>query len=142
MHEFAVCQALLDQVGRVAADHGDATVIRITVSAGPLSGVVPELLERAFTLARAGGPAAAAELVVETPAVRVRCRSCGAESDATVSRLVCGQCGDFHTVLLEGDELILKRVELMEPEHDAGSRPARENVRHGNQENSQESDYV
>jgi len=44
--------------------------------------------------------------------VRVRCRGCGAETMATANRLVCGACGDWHTDLLAGDELLLLRVEL------------------------------
>jgi hydrogenase nickel incorporation protein HypA/HybF len=116
MHELAVCQALLDQVQAVTAEHGDATVTRITLSIGPLSGVVPELLERAFYLARAAGPAAYAELAIESTGIKVRCRTCGAESEATPSRLICAACGDYHTDLVEGDQLILKRIEFMQPD--------------------------
>jgi hydrogenase nickel incorporation protein HypA/HybF len=112
MHELAICQALLDQVQVVSTEHANADVSRITLCVGPLSGVVPELFERAFYLARAGGPAAHAELVIESTAVRVRCRSCGAESQATPARLVCAACGDYHTDLLDGDQLVLKRIEL------------------------------
>ncbi|MGA9855600.1 MAG: hydrogenase maturation nickel metallochaperone HypA [Gammaproteobacteria bacterium] len=115
MHELAICQALLDQVQAVAAEHADADVSRITLCVGPLSGVVPELLDRAFYLARAGGPAAHAELVIESTEIRVRCRVCGAESEATPAHLICGVCGDFHTDLLVGDQLVLKRVELIQP---------------------------
>jgi len=115
MHELAVCQALLNQVHTIAAEHADADVSRITLCVGPLSGVVPEFLERAFYLARAGGPAAHAELVIESSGVRVRCRSCGVETEATPARLICGVCGDYHTDLLDGDQLVLKRVELLQP---------------------------
>lgn len=114
MHELAICEALLQQVCALAAEHGNAQVTRITIQVGPLSGVVPQLLKRAFTLARAGGIAADAELVFETPPVRIRCRSCGCVSVAAPARLICSHCGDFHTELLEGDELVLKRIEFME----------------------------
>jgi hydrogenase nickel incorporation protein HypA/HybF len=112
MHELAICQALLEQVRAISTAHADADVSHITLSVGPLSGVIPELLERAYYVARAGGPAAHAELDIESTAVRVRCRSCGAESQATPARLVCAACSDYHTDLLEGDQLVLKRVEL------------------------------
>lgn len=113
MHELAVCQALLDQVQIVTAEHAGVSVSRITVAVGPLSGVVPELLVRAFEVARAGSVASAAELDIQHTPIRVRCRSCGIESQASATRLVCGWCGDFHTDLLSGDELILQRVELI-----------------------------
>jgi hydrogenase nickel incorporation protein HypA/HybF len=44
--------------------------------------------------------------------VRVRCEQCGAESEASPNRLLCGACGDYHTRLLSGDELLLVSVEL------------------------------
>jgi hydrogenase nickel incorporation protein HypA/HybF len=109
MHELAVCQALLTQVERVARG---ADVRRIVVRVGPLSGIEPRLLERAFGFARAGGSAAAAELAIEPAAVRVRCLECGAESGATANRLLCAACGAWRTRLLEGDELVLQRVEF------------------------------
>ncbi|MDE2236114.1 MAG: hydrogenase maturation nickel metallochaperone HypA [Gammaproteobacteria bacterium] len=113
MHELAVCQALLDHVQAVANAQAADQVTRVQIRIGPLSGVVPELLERAFYLARAGGPAACASLVMKTTGIRVRCRSCGRESAATPARLVCDVCGDYRTDLVEGDQLILERVELL-----------------------------
>lgn len=115
MHELAICQAMLDQVQVVAGNHGNAAVTGITVAVGPLSGVEPKLLERAFMLARAGTAAAGANLELQTTPVRIRCRRCGAESIAAPACLVCADCGDFHTELVSGDELILQRVELAKP---------------------------
>lgn len=112
MHELSVCQGMLDQVAAIADRHDATAVKSIVVRIGPLSGVVPELLAQAFPLARAGTIAADAELVIEPAAVRVRCETCGAETEASVNRLVCGECGDWHTTLVSGDELILKSVEL------------------------------
>ncbi len=112
MHELAVCQALLTEVQRVAREARAGAVRRVVLRVGPLSGVEPQLLARAFDIARAGGNAAQAELHIEPAAVRVRCLECDAEQDATARRLVCGRCGSFRTRLLAGDELILQRVEF------------------------------
>lgn len=112
MHELSVCQALLDQVGLIAIRHHAAAVRNITVRIGPLSGIEAALLAQAFPLARAGTVAEAAELVIEPTPVRVRCDTCGAESDVAVNRLLCGICGDYHTRLVGGDELLLVSVEL------------------------------
>ncbi|NIR59629.1 MAG: hydrogenase maturation nickel metallochaperone HypA [Gammaproteobacteria bacterium] len=124
MHELSVCQGLLEQVAGIASRHGARRATRITVRIGPLSGVVPELLEQAFPIARAGTFAAQAELVVETLPVRVRCRICGAETDAEPNRLLCGACGDHRTELISGDELILAQVELERPDAGAEDRRA------------------
>jgi hydrogenase nickel incorporation protein HypA/HybF len=112
MHEFSICQSLLRQVDGLAALHRAQSVSAVKVAVGPLSGVEPGLLERAFTLARSGGVAAAARLIVETTPIVVRCRSCGVQSEAAPNRLVCGRCGDFRVELASGDELILLSVDL------------------------------
>lgn len=112
MHELAVCQALLKEVQRAAADSGAGPVVRVVVRLGPLCGVEPQLLARAFEFARVGGVAAGAELCIEPAPVRVECTLCHAVSDAAPNRLICGQCGAWHTRLVGGDELLLQRVEF------------------------------
>jgi len=112
MHELSVCQGMMRQLEQIAAERGAASVSKVVVRIGPLSGVEPQLLEQAFPLASAGSVAADAVLVMEQLPVRVRCDSCGAESEATPNRLLCGACGDWHTQLVSGDELLLASVEL------------------------------
>jgi hydrogenase nickel incorporation protein HypA/HybF len=112
MHELSVCYGVLDQVESIARENNATAVRAIHLRIGPLSGVEPQLLEQAFPLARAGTIAADAELVIESLPIRVRCDTCGAETPATPSRLVCGRCGDWHTRMVSGDELLLASVEL------------------------------
>lgn len=112
MHELSVCQEMLDQVAGIANKHRAIGVRSIVVRVGPLSGVEPKLLTLAFPLARAGTIASGAELIIENQPVRVKCESCGAESDATSNCLICGECGDWHTQLMSGEDLLLASVEL------------------------------
>lgn len=112
MHELAVCQSMIAQVGEIAASHGGGSVLRVEVHIGPLSGVEPKLLADAFPFACAGTVAEGAELSIDTLPIRVACSRCGMESDVTVNRLVCNTCGDFRTRVISGDELLLARVEL------------------------------
>jgi hydrogenase nickel incorporation protein HypA/HybF len=112
MHELAVCQALMGQVETVAARERAVRVTGITLRIGPLSGVEPELLRDAFPIAAAGSVAADAQLRIEAQPVRVHCTRCGADSEASVNRLLCAACGDYHTRLISGDELLLASVEL------------------------------
>jgi hydrogenase nickel incorporation protein HypA/HybF len=112
MHELSICLALMEQVGRISAEHGGRRVASILLRVGPLSGVEPPLLERAFPLAAAGTVAEDAELVIEQAEVRVSCTRCGAETAASANRLLCGRCGDFRTRLVSGDEMLLASLEL------------------------------
>lgn len=115
MHELAVCQALIEQVEGVAAEHRAVGVTRIVVRIGPLSGVEPALLERAYAIARSGTIAQAAELVLETAPLIVHCADCGRQSNVNPTRLVCPLCGNWRTTLVSGDELLLARLELDRP---------------------------
>lgn len=114
MHELAVCQALIGQVTDVARAQKARTVSDIYVRVGPLSGIEGPLMEHAFPIAAAGTVADRAQLHLEAAPIRVRCESCGAETEARVNRLVCDDCGDWHTTLISGDELILQRVVMGE----------------------------
>jgi hydrogenase nickel incorporation protein HypA/HybF len=115
MHEMAVSLALIEQVERIAAEHGARAVSTISVSIGPLSGIEADLLERAFPLAAAGSSAEGARLVIEHTDVVVRCSQCSAESHAKANRLLCAECGDYRTNVVSGDEMLLQRVELDVP---------------------------
>lgn len=112
MHELAVCQALLTEIGRVAGRTEAGPLARIVVRIGPLSGVEPRLLERAFSVARAGTVAAAAELCLEEAPIQVVCLDCHRESAAAANRLLCGHCGSWRTRVVSGEELVLQRLEF------------------------------
>ncbi len=112
MHELAVAQALVEQVEGVIRQHGAAQASLIRVRIGPLAGVVPELLASAFPLAAAGSRMEHAELDLVAAPITVRCRTCGLDTEAAMNRLVCGACGDWHTQIISGDELLLESVEL------------------------------
>lgn len=112
MHELSVCLSLLEQVTSIAAERSAAKVTRIELNVGPLSGVEAELLRNAYPLAAAGTIAENAELIIHSAEIVVQCTSCDAETKATPNRLVCGQCGDFRTRVVSGDEMILQSLEL------------------------------
>ena len=112
MHELSVCMSLLEQVERIAAEHDAASVDRIVLKVGPLSGIEADLLANAYPLAAAGTVAEDAELVIDECGVKVCCTKCGAESDVPANRLVCGACGDYRTRVIRGNEMILQRLEF------------------------------
>jgi len=113
VHELSICQALIEQVEAVAREQNAVQVVQVRVGIGPLSGVEPQLLEQAFQLARAGSIAASASLLIDHLPLRVSCRRCGQETEVEVSNLACGNCGDWQTQLVSGDELLLSQVELV-----------------------------
>ncbi len=112
MHELSLCRQMIHQVEAIAARHQANGVAAVDVRIGPLSGVEPHLLEQAFPFACAGSIAEGAELRLELTGVRVRCGNCATESAVSTSDLTCPACGDWHTQLISGDEMLLVSVEL------------------------------
>lgn len=113
MHELSLCQNIMDQLHALARQHNAASIARVEVQVGVLSGVEPQLLEQAFQFAQAGTIAEAAVFVTEVVAPRVHCLACGADTAAKASDLRCAACGSAETRLISGRELMLARVEMV-----------------------------
>lgn len=112
MHEFAICRSLLDEVEAIAGRHSARAVPLIRLQIGPLAGVEPALLQRAFSLACAGTRAEGGELIIEVTPVRVFCAACDQTFEAAVNRLACPACAGTETRVVGGDEMVLASVEL------------------------------
>lgn len=110
MHELAICQALIESVLSIADEKHAASISEIHISIGPLSGVESALLENAFPVAAAGTIASAAVLYLTEMPVKILCEECGSETEVAANRLVCGNCENWRTRLVSGDELLLERV--------------------------------
>jgi len=113
MHELSVAQALLDQIEIVAQARGALDVPAATIRVGPLSGVEPSLLRRAFEVARLARPTTArTELTLEIGEIVVSCASCGRNGSASPGDLRCQHCASVRTSMRTGDELLLLRIEM------------------------------
>ncbi len=112
MHELSVCQSMLRQVSEIARQHDARHVSRVKIRIGVLSGVEPDVLNRAFPVASTGTIAEGAQLSIKTLPVCVRCESCGTESEVEANKLICSACGDWHTQLVSGNELLLDSIEI------------------------------
>ena len=112
MHELSICNALLDQVTQIARAQRAHRVRTLVLRIGPLAGVEIDALRRAYTVASAGTALAEADLLIESPPVRVQCLECAAEAAVPHNRLTCTSCGSWRTRVVSGDELTLVSVEL------------------------------
>jgi hydrogenase nickel incorporation protein HypA/HybF len=119
---------MLEQVEQIARDRSALGVERIVMKIGPLSGVEEDLLKRAFDIACAGTLADGATLEIETAPILVTCEQCGAQTVARPNRLLCGQCGDWHTRLISGDEMQLLRLDLSLDENAKEDAPCARSV--------------
>lgn len=109
MHELAITEGI---VSGVRERTGDAQVARVIVEIGRLSGVVPDSVRFFFGLCAEGTPLAGATLeIIDVPG-RIRCRACGSEAEAQDWVLAC-PCGSLDVALLNGQELLVKAVEVV-----------------------------
>lgn len=112
MHELSVISGLFEILEEKAREAGAVRVTTVTIRVGRLSGVVPDLLESAFDGFKKGTIAAGASLRVETPPLRVRCRSCRKESSTEEPLFACPACGAPGLEILEGTDIFLQKLEI------------------------------
>jgi hydrogenase nickel incorporation protein HypA/HybF len=113
MHEYSLMLAVLERVEEEAAARRALAVHRVSVRLGELSGVEPDLLESAFSIARVGTICDRATLAIERVAARWECSGCRRPLNGG-ERLRCGTCG-APAALAAGDEILLGRIELEVP---------------------------
>ena len=68
MHEEALVRDLRRKLDELSRAHRSEAIVRARVAVGPLSHLDEPRLRELWTRVMAGGPAAEAELIVETPA--------------------------------------------------------------------------
>lgn len=112
MHELSVVAGLFEILEEKAREAGALRVTAVTIRVGRLSGVVPDLLESAFDSFKKGTIASEASLRVETPPLRVRCRSCGKEASTDEPLFACPACGAPGLEILEGMDIFLQKLEI------------------------------
>ena len=112
MHELSVVASLVETIEALVLEHKAKAATGVWIKVGPLSGVVPELLESAFDMYRKGTVVENARLVIEkTPLIAV-CRACQAETERADYAPACPACGSSDLEITGGTDLLLERVEL------------------------------
>jgi hydrogenase nickel incorporation protein HypA/HybF len=110
MHELSITQSVVEAV---TAHTGGAVVVSVRLRVGRLSGVVPDSIRFCFELVTAGTPLEGAQLELDRPEGRGRCRTCGAEFALPDPVLLC-HCGSADVEVLAGRELAVASVVLAE----------------------------
>ena len=115
MHEWSLAASLINEAEAEARRRGALKVHSVTVRVGILTGVVPELLERAYEAAVPGSQLAEARLILEVEPALARCPGCGRESEFEDFLLVCPACGAIGLKPLSGEGLVLTHMEMEVP---------------------------
>ena len=115
MHEWSLATSLIKEAEAEARRRGAIKVHSLTVRVGTLTGVVPELLERAYDAAVVDSFLKGADLILEVEAALARCPACGKETEFEDFLLVCPACGSVGLKPLSGEGLVLTHMELEIP---------------------------
>ena len=115
MHEASITEALVDQV-REHVPAG-ARLVSVSIEVGELEHLDGEVMRTIFTAATEGTALAGATLEIERVALKVRCRGCGTTHEPEdAAMLMCPECGRVLPDVIEGSGMLLRSLEVDEPE--------------------------
>lgn len=113
MHELGIAQSALERALEEMRKAGCSRVSRIVLRVGRLSGLDAGSLQFAFEAARAGTPAAKAELQIDETPVVAHCAPCDADfTPISGPPFACPRCHAWSGTIVHGRELDLMRVEM------------------------------
>jgi D-sedoheptulose 7-phosphate isomerase len=119
MHEFGLCEGVLDAVRKRAAGR---PVAGVRLRCGVRHAVDEASMAHAFSVVAEGTEAAGATVEVITVPATVACRDCGAAGESTDRLAACPACGSVNVELDGGDELILESLTYVPADGGAADR--------------------
>jgi hydrogenase nickel incorporation protein HypA/HybF len=112
MLEFSLVQEIFRVIYSHAQKHKATAVTKVVLRFGPLSGIEPYLLKRAFDTFKERTIAGNAELVLNKDGVSIRCRDCETISVEETLLFRCKKCNSVNVEVKDCGDLILERLEM------------------------------
>lgn len=114
MHELSMMKSVLEVALEYAEKNDAKKIQKIALSVGAMATVVPDWAQMFFEYAAKDTIAENAELEIETVPARIRCRSCGAETEVDINNLqfTCNQCESQAIELISGREFRITYMEI------------------------------
>lgn len=114
MHELGVVFHVIDQVEELAKENDVNHVERITLQIGTVTGIIPDYLVDCFNWA-AGKHELLKDCRLEIEKIEAitHCEDCGENYNTIIYGKVCPHCKSEHTYLLQGNEFMIKEMEVV-----------------------------
>lgn len=114
MHEFFIVQNIIKTVEELLINYPDKKVSKMVLVIGKFSGIEPELLKTALEFFKKGTCLEEAEIVFELKELKFRCKNCNKKFSREKWIVICPYCQSLDTEVIEGEEMILKTIELVD----------------------------
>lgn len=114
MHEYSIVAALLELCEKHAKQNSTDRVTKVIVAFGERNGVEVELFKSAFETFKLDSETCKdSELVIKWRRVRLRCVTCGEESEPEgIIYNKCEYCGAENLEIISGKEMDLLSLEM------------------------------
>ena len=117
MHELGIVFYIIDDVEEVVEKNELTTVSSVTLELGEVSGVVPSYLDDVWNWAvKKTEVLKEAKLDIEIIPAVTYCEDCRQTYPTVRYGRTCPHCKSPHTYLLQGNEFLIKEIEVPEPE--------------------------
>jgi len=113
MHELNIVSYVIKQVEQVAKDNDVDKIASVTLEFGEVSGIIPAQLEDCWNWYAKKTPSIeGAKFKYDIiPAVTI-CNACGKTYPTLKYAKICPECKSEDTVLLQGNEMNIKEIEV------------------------------
>ena len=113
MHELGVVFHCIEQINSIAAENNVKKIRRVTVEIGEVSTVIPHLFEDVWKWAvKKEDILRECELDIQIVHALTHCDECGTDYPTVKHGKTCPQCGSGKTWLIQGNEMVIKELEI------------------------------
>ncbi len=115
MHELGVVFHIIDDLKVVADENQIDKIEKVTIELGEVSTVIPHFLTDCWKWAAAKETLLeSTELKIETIPAITECSDCGKQFGTIAHGKICPFCGSEKTYLVQGNEFLIKEIEIEE----------------------------
>ena len=123
MHELGVVFHCIKEVNEIAAENKVARVNSVTIQLGEVSTVIPELFEDCWNWAvKKETVLKDAKIHIERIDAVTFCEDCKQEYPTVKYGKTCPHCGSLNTYLVQGNEFMIKEIEVVDSPQGGGGR--------------------
>ncbi len=114
MHELGVVFHVIDEIEDLAQKNNVEHVNKVTLQIGTVSGIIPDYLVDCWNWAVTKHDIMTkCELIIEKIEAVTHCEACGRDYNTIVYGKTCPHCGSTDTYLLQGNEFMIKEMEVV-----------------------------